>query len=200
MENRRFIPTDVGGVVNRFLTRNFPQYVDYEFTARMEDELDAVSRRRRGVGAAAREFWKDVQQARRAHRDNVTREQRRKRACSAPIRRAAGRSACAWAGTARSCRSARRRTWRSRSSRACVPARRWTRSRSRRRSTVQAAARARCNAGRPASPSRTSAASARTSATARRSSSRSRATIRTRSRSSARSSSSAQRRCSTRIA
>ncbi|HEY9183669.1 MAG TPA: DNA topoisomerase I, partial [Gammaproteobacteria bacterium] len=44
MENRRFTPTDVGRVVNVFLTKYFDDYVSYDFTARMEDSLDAVSR------------------------------------------------------------------------------------------------------------------------------------------------------------
>jgi DNA topoisomerase-1 len=44
MDNRRFVPTDVGRVVNLFLTKYFDDYVSYDFTARMEDSLDAVSR------------------------------------------------------------------------------------------------------------------------------------------------------------
>ncbi|MCB1741852.1 MAG: type I DNA topoisomerase, partial [Gammaproteobacteria bacterium] len=40
LENRRFRPTDVGILVNAFLTDHFDKYVDYEFTARLEDELD----------------------------------------------------------------------------------------------------------------------------------------------------------------
>jgi len=44
LDKKRFIPTDVGEVVNKFLTEHFSQYVDYTFTAKLEDELDAVSR------------------------------------------------------------------------------------------------------------------------------------------------------------
>ncbi|MBI3771870.1 MAG: type I DNA topoisomerase [Gammaproteobacteria bacterium] len=44
LDKRRFTPTDVGRIVNKFLTDYFTQYVDYDFTARLEDELDAVSR------------------------------------------------------------------------------------------------------------------------------------------------------------
>lgn len=44
MDNKRFIPTDVARVVNRFLTNYFTQYVDYDFTANLEDQLDAISR------------------------------------------------------------------------------------------------------------------------------------------------------------
>jgi DNA topoisomerase-1 len=43
MDNKRFKPTDVGRVVNRFLTTYFTMYVDYDFTAKLEDDLDAVS-------------------------------------------------------------------------------------------------------------------------------------------------------------
>jgi len=44
LDKKRFSPTDVGRVVNKFLTEYFTSYVDYDFTARLEDDLDAVSR------------------------------------------------------------------------------------------------------------------------------------------------------------
>jgi DNA topoisomerase-1 len=44
LDSRRFKPTDVGRAVAKFLTGHFAQYVDYDFTAKLEDELDAVSR------------------------------------------------------------------------------------------------------------------------------------------------------------
>src|SRR5213076_2288582 len=44
MENRRFIPTDIGKIVNSFLSKHFHKYEEYGFTASLEDELDAVSR------------------------------------------------------------------------------------------------------------------------------------------------------------
>ena len=58
MQSRRFVPTDVGKVVNRFLTDNFGQYVDYEFTARMEDALDAISRGESEWVPLLEDFWK----------------------------------------------------------------------------------------------------------------------------------------------
>jgi len=58
MDRRRFFPTDVGRVVNRFLTNHFPNYVDYEFTARMEDDLDAVSRGEKDWIPMMDKFWK----------------------------------------------------------------------------------------------------------------------------------------------
>jgi DNA topoisomerase-1 len=75
MENRRFIPTDVGRVVNRFLTQFFPHYVDYEFTARMEDDLDAVSRGEREWVPLLEEFWKPFSELVEHTETNVTREQ-----------------------------------------------------------------------------------------------------------------------------
>ena len=43
LDKKRFMPTDVGRVVIKFLTEHFTRYVDYGFTANLEDELDAVS-------------------------------------------------------------------------------------------------------------------------------------------------------------
>ena len=54
---KRFVPTDVGRVVNRFLTEHFDSYVDYDFTARLEDELDAVSRGEKEWVPLMKEFW-----------------------------------------------------------------------------------------------------------------------------------------------
>ncbi len=58
LESRRFKPTDVGRIVSRFLTQYFTQYVDYDFTARLEDELDAVSRGEKQWVPLMEEFWK----------------------------------------------------------------------------------------------------------------------------------------------
>ncbi|MDH5784241.1 MAG: type I DNA topoisomerase [Chromatiales bacterium] len=57
MDKRRFIPTDVGRVVNKFLTQHFTQYVDYDFTAKLEDELDAVSRGEEEWIPLMKKFW-----------------------------------------------------------------------------------------------------------------------------------------------
>ena len=57
MDNRRFIPTDIGKIVNRFLTLHFNQYVQYNFTADMEDELDAVSRGEEEWITPLAKFW-----------------------------------------------------------------------------------------------------------------------------------------------
>ncbi|MCB2263922.1 MAG: type I DNA topoisomerase [Candidatus Thiosymbion ectosymbiont of Robbea hypermnestra] len=58
LEKKRFHPTDVGRIVNRFLTEHFTSYVDYDFTARLEDELDAVSRGEEDWIPLLEQFWK----------------------------------------------------------------------------------------------------------------------------------------------
>ncbi|MBI1424087.1 MAG: type I DNA topoisomerase [Gammaproteobacteria bacterium] len=57
MDKKRFIPTDVGRIVNKFLTEHFTNYVDYDFTARMEDELDAISRGEQDWVPVMKNFW-----------------------------------------------------------------------------------------------------------------------------------------------
>ncbi|HLS04971.1 MAG TPA: DNA topoisomerase I [Wenzhouxiangella sp.] len=57
MDKRRFIPTATGRVVANFLASHFEQYVDYEFTARLEDELDAISRGENDWVPLLKEFW-----------------------------------------------------------------------------------------------------------------------------------------------
>ena len=54
----RFHPTDVGRIVNKFLTEHFGQYVDYEFTARLEDDLDAISRGEKQWVPLMKDFWR----------------------------------------------------------------------------------------------------------------------------------------------
>ena len=44
LEKKRFHPTDTGEIVCNFLSNYLTQYVDYGFTAELEDELDAISR------------------------------------------------------------------------------------------------------------------------------------------------------------
>jgi DNA topoisomerase-1 len=57
LDSRRFRPTDVGRAVANFLGTHFARYVDYDFTARLEDELDAVSRGEKEWVPLMREFW-----------------------------------------------------------------------------------------------------------------------------------------------
>lgn len=57
LEKKRFTPTDVGRVVNKFLTNYFTQYVDYDFTAHLEDDLDAISRGEKQWKPVLEAFW-----------------------------------------------------------------------------------------------------------------------------------------------
>jgi DNA topoisomerase-1 len=75
MDSRRFVPTDIGKIVNRFLTHHFHRYVEYGFTAAMEDELDAVSRGEEEWTTPLEKFWKPfIHQVDKIER-TVTREQ-----------------------------------------------------------------------------------------------------------------------------
>jgi len=58
LDKRRFKPTDTGRVVERFLEKHFNEYVDYEFTARMEDSLDEISRGEKDWVPLLEAFWK----------------------------------------------------------------------------------------------------------------------------------------------
>ena len=57
LEKKRFQPTDIGRLVNCFLTRHFTHYVDYDFTAKLEDKLDDVSNGKRVWSKLLGEFW-----------------------------------------------------------------------------------------------------------------------------------------------
>ncbi|MET0280631.1 MAG: DNA topoisomerase I, partial [Steroidobacteraceae bacterium] len=58
MDARRFIATDIGKIVSRFLTKYFTKYVEFGYTADMEDELDAVSRGEEPWTSPLEKFWK----------------------------------------------------------------------------------------------------------------------------------------------
>ncbi|WP_395793972.1 DNA topoisomerase I [Aquimonas sp.] len=58
LDNRRFRPSDVGRAVAKFLSGHFARYVDYDFTAKLEDELDAVSRGEEDWLPLLERFWK----------------------------------------------------------------------------------------------------------------------------------------------
>jgi DNA topoisomerase-1 len=75
MDARRFIPTDIGKIVGRFLTDHFHRYVEYGFTAAMEDELDAVSRGEEEWTTPLEKFWKPFIDQVETIEKNVTREQ-----------------------------------------------------------------------------------------------------------------------------
>ncbi len=75
MDSKRFIPTDIGRIVNGFLTEHFTQYVDYDFTARLEDDLDEVSLGHKDWVPLLDRFWKPFKKLVDEKEVSVTREQ-----------------------------------------------------------------------------------------------------------------------------
>ncbi|MFQ5660188.1 MAG: DNA topoisomerase I [Gammaproteobacteria bacterium] len=73
MDRKRFIPTDVGRIVIKFLTDHFTDYVDYDFTAKLEDELDAVSRGEEEWIPLMHKFWGPFSRQVREKEENVSR-------------------------------------------------------------------------------------------------------------------------------
>lgn len=57
LEKKRFKPTDVGRVVNKFLTQHFTKYVDYDFTANLETALDNIADGDREWVPVMDDFW-----------------------------------------------------------------------------------------------------------------------------------------------
>jgi DNA topoisomerase-1 len=75
MDNRRFIPTDIGKIVGGFLSKHFHKYVEYGFTASLEDELDAVSRGEENWTEPLKKFWKPFIEQVEHIEKNVSREE-----------------------------------------------------------------------------------------------------------------------------
>ena len=63
MEKRRFFPEDRGRLVTTFLSKFFTRYVDYDFTANLEEELDAIASGHVAWKEALRLFWVDFKGA-----------------------------------------------------------------------------------------------------------------------------------------
>mgnify|MGYP001815865021 CR=1 FL=1 len=75
MDAKRFIPTDIGRIVTGFLTEHFKQYVDYDFTAKLEDDLDEVSLGHKEWVPLLDEFWRPFAKLCEEKETSVTREQ-----------------------------------------------------------------------------------------------------------------------------
>ncbi len=57
----KLIPTDIGVVVNDFLMANFPDIMDYNFTARVEQEFDRIADGKENWNEGMREFYKNFE-------------------------------------------------------------------------------------------------------------------------------------------
>ncbi len=59
IENKRFFPTDRGKLLSAFLEKLFSKYVDYDFTAKLEDQLDDITAGKENWIKVLDEFWRD---------------------------------------------------------------------------------------------------------------------------------------------
>ena len=75
LESKRFYPTDIGRIVNTFLTNHFGDYIDYDFTAKLEDDLDAVSRGEKDWVPLLKDFWEPFHATVIDKDANVTRQE-----------------------------------------------------------------------------------------------------------------------------
>ncbi|MCY7313005.1 MAG: DNA topoisomerase I [Pseudoxanthomonas sp.] len=75
LDSRRFKPSDVGRAVSNFLSGHFTQYVDYDFTAKLEDELDEVSRGEKEWVPLMERFWAPFKQMVDEKMESVDRSQ-----------------------------------------------------------------------------------------------------------------------------
>ena len=75
MDAKRFLPTDIARIVIGFLTEHFKRYVDYDFTARLEDDLDAISLGQKDLVPLLEEFWKPFHDLVVDKEESVSREQ-----------------------------------------------------------------------------------------------------------------------------
>ena len=78
LDKKRFLPTDVGRIVNKFLTEHFTRYVDYEFTSKLEDQLDFIAEGKIEWLPVLQEFWsgfsKQLEEKKNIERKDITTE------------------------------------------------------------------------------------------------------------------------------
>lgn len=61
-QDKRLVPTDTGKIVNDLLVEYFPNILDYQFTARMEDELDEIAEGKIEWRPMLHEFYEPFEQ------------------------------------------------------------------------------------------------------------------------------------------
>jgi len=57
----KLMPTDIGIVVNDFLMENFPGIMDYNFTAKVEQDFDKIAEGKQQWGKVMKSFYKDFE-------------------------------------------------------------------------------------------------------------------------------------------
>ena len=58
-KSKVLVPTPLGEITTKLMKENFNSIVDYEFTADMEDKLDAIEKNEQSLGGVLNEFWAD---------------------------------------------------------------------------------------------------------------------------------------------
>jgi len=79
LEDKRFRPTDVGKIVNDVLVEHFPQIVDMEFTAKMEEDLDRIADGTKEMVPILKEFYEPfhknlIVKSKTLNKDEITTE------------------------------------------------------------------------------------------------------------------------------
>ena len=72
--NKRFHPTDRGKLISAFLEKLFSKYVDYNFTAELENQLDEITTGKESWIKVLEMFWKDFNQNVKEVKEKRTRE------------------------------------------------------------------------------------------------------------------------------
>ena len=72
--NKRFHPTDRGKLISAFLEKLFAKYVDYNFTANLENQLDNITSGKEGWLRVLNEFWDDFNKNVASVKEKRTRE------------------------------------------------------------------------------------------------------------------------------
>ena len=63
LKKKRYQPSDMGRLVSDFLNTSFSEYVNDEFTSKMEDNLDAISSGTKTKTEVLDQFWQPLIQA-----------------------------------------------------------------------------------------------------------------------------------------
>ncbi len=74
INNKRFFPTDRGKLLSAFLEKLFSKYVDYDFTAKLEDQLDGITTGKENWIKVLEQFWKDFNMNVSSVKEKRTRE------------------------------------------------------------------------------------------------------------------------------
>lgn len=74
-DKNRLLPTDKGRIVNRFLSEHFEKYVDYDFTAHLENDLDGIADGSQPWEQVLQLFWQDFKQTIDEKEESVSRQE-----------------------------------------------------------------------------------------------------------------------------